>query len=286
MSMRARTSLLLKCAGCLLLVFSFEVAAETRKEFRYTVGSAPNLSVFNASGDIIVRGGAGRQMAITANLQSGKVEVDSHQTGSRVEVRTHNIQKASANDARVDYEITVPADTSVTIDAAEGRIQVENLRGDVSVDSETGNVELRGLSAPGVRVQTLNGTITVTDVKQSRVQLTSTGGNIQLTAVSGPLVTAKSTGGNIRYSGDFAGNGRYSFSNHSGDIEVTLAAGASVDLNARSMKGSVETEFPFKKADHPPFPLAEGRAFAGTANNGGSSVELRSFSGKIRVKKQ
>jgi hypothetical protein len=76
------------------------------------------------------------------------------------------------------------------------------------------------------------------------------------------------------------------FINHSGEIHVTLPANASVDLNARSIKGSVENDFPFKKADHPPFPLAEGRSFAGRANTGASSVELRSFSGKIRVVKQ
>jgi DUF4097 and DUF4098 domain-containing protein YvlB len=269
----------------LLLLISLHARAETHKEFHYTAGSGSSISVFNNIGSITVRSGSGRQVGIAATLQSDKVEVDCRQTGNRIDVRTHNVQKASAKDARVDYEIAVPADTNVTIDAAEGRIQVENLRGDVNIDSESANVELRGLSGPGVHVQTVNGNITLADVRQARVQLTSTGGNIQLNSVNGPLVSAKSTSGSIRYSGDFSGDGRYSFANHTGDIEVDLPASASVDLSARSIKGSVENDFPFMKADHPPFPLAEGRAFAGTVNKGGSSVELRSFSGKIRVKK-
>jgi hypothetical protein len=52
------------------------------------------------------------------------------------------------------------------------------------------------------------------------------------------------------------------------------------------VKGAVENDFPFQKNIHPSFQLSEGRAFAGTSNSGASSVELRTFSGKIRVKKQ
>ena len=37
---------------------------------------------------------------------------------------------------------------------------------------------------------------------------------------------------------------------------------------------------------HVPFSVTSGRAFAGTSNSGASSVQLRSYSGTIRVKKQ
>ena len=74
--------------------------------------------------------------------------------------------------------------------------------------------------------------------------------------------------------------------NHSGDIDVTLPAFASVDLSARSITGSVENDFPLQQKQHSSFVPSPGRAFAGTSNTGASSVQLRSFSGKIRVKKQ
>jgi hypothetical protein len=59
-----------------------------------------------------------------------------------------------------------------------------------------------------------------------------------------------------------------------------------VDLTARSITGSVENDFPLQAKRHPSFAITQGRSFAGTSNSGASSVQLRSMSGKIRVKKQ
>jgi hypothetical protein len=73
---------------------------------------------------------------------------------------------------------------------------------------------------------------------------------------------------------------------HSGAIDLLLPAAASVDLTARSTRGSVENEFPLQEKAHHSFVPQQGRSFAGTSNSGSSSVELQSFSGKIRVKKQ
>jgi hypothetical protein len=59
-----------------------------------------------------------------------------------------------------------------------------------------------------------------------------------------------------------------------------------VDLSARSTTGAVENDFPLQEKSHNSFVPKQGRSFAGTSNSGSSSVELQSFSGKIRVKKQ
>ena len=73
---------------------------------------------------------------------------------------------------------------------------------------------------------------------------------------------------------------------HSGMIDVTLPESASVDLTARSINGLVQNDFPLQAKAHTPFVPKSGSSFAGTSNSGLSSVELQSFSGRIRVKKQ
>jgi DUF4097 and DUF4098 domain-containing protein YvlB len=75
-------------------------------------------------------------------------------------------------------------------------------------------------------------------------------------------------------------------STHSGNIDVSLPEAASVDMNAHSASGTVENDFPLEAKKHPVFVPKSGSSFAGTSHSGSSSVELRSFSGKIRVKKQ
>lgn len=102
----------------------------------------------------------------------------------------------------------------------------------------------------------------------------------------GRMVTVNTTDAKITYDGDFGDSGDYTFANHSGDIDVTLPASASVDITATSEKGGVSNDFPFHALAHTAIPLTQGRSFAGTANAGSSSVRLRSFSGKIHVKKK
>jgi DUF4097 and DUF4098 domain-containing protein YvlB len=270
-----------------VLATAVSASAETRKEFHYTVGQGATISLVNENGTVTVRpSNAARQVSITATLKSDKVEVDSSQNGNRITTRTHVLQKPTADQARVDYEVSLPQDSNISIDTGSGQVRVENLQGNVTVEADNANVDIVGVSNGAVQVQTVNGKVNLTDLKQCRVQVSSTGGDVQLTSVFGPKVSVKTTSGNILFAGDFNGGGTYVLMNHSGDIEVRLPSNASIDLSARSVKGAVENDFPFQKNIHPSFQLSEGRAFAGTSNSGASSVELRSFSGKIRVKKQ
>jgi DUF4097 and DUF4098 domain-containing protein YvlB len=272
--------------AAIILSIAISVSAETRKEFRYTVGPGATVSIVNENGTVIVRPSTARQVSIVTTLQSPKVEVDSNQNGNRITTRTHVLQKTTADQTRVDYEISLPQDANVSIDSGTGEIRVENLQGNVTVESDDSNVDMTGLSNGAVQIQTVNGKVNLSNIKQSRVAVTSTGGNVQLTSVSGPKISVKTTSGNILFVGECEGGGSYLLMNHDGDIDVRLPSNASVDLSARSVKGAVENDFPFQKSLHPSFQLSEGRAFAGTSNSGASSVELRSFSGKIRVKKQ
>jgi len=109
---------------------------------------------------------------------------------------------------------------------------------------------------------------------------------VQLSDVTGPKVSVNTAAGDISYEGDFGGGGQYSLSSHTGAIDVLLPATASVDLDARTVRGSVENDFPLQQKTHPTYAYVAGRSFAGTSNSGSSSVQLRSFSGKIRVKKR
>ncbi|MBI2683603.1 MAG: DUF4097 family beta strand repeat protein [Acidobacteriales bacterium] len=269
-----------------LLVLSASATAQIRKEARFTVAPGSTLSVINMNGNVSIRPSTGGKVVITSTAQSDKVEVGSRQMGNRIDIRTHNARQAKGDETRVDYDIMVPADAQVKIDSGEGQIKVEGMRAAVDVDSESSDVEVRHATGGSVRVQSVGGNVTLTSIRQTRIQAVSTGGDIALYDVTGPTVVAKTSSGAIRYGGDCGSGGSYTFTSHSGDIELNLSSKASVDLTARSVKGAVDTDFPFQKRDHEGFAASPGRAFAGTSLTGASSVELRSFSGKIRVKKQ
>ena len=268
-----------------VVALAIPAAAAEKKEFRYNVTPGASVTVINDYGLVRVRASQARQVVVTATASSSKVEVVSAQNANRVEVRTHFLQKAGESDGRVEYDIQVPADANVMVRTATGPVQVQGVNGDVSVDADTGKVEVRD-SSGHVRARTVSGTITLANLKDSFVEATSVGGQVMLNNVAGKNVSVNTTGGPIAFAGDFAGGGQYSLSSHSGTIDVTLPASASVDVTARSVTGSVENDFPLTPPAHPSMALAQGKSLAGTSNSGASSVHLRTFSGRIRVKKQ
>ena len=268
-----------------LVALATTTAAAEKKEFRYNVTPGATVTVINDYGPVRVRAAQATQVVIAAMPASSSVEVDSAQHGNRIETRTHFLRRAGETDGAVAYDIQVPADANLVIRSATGPVQVQGINSDVAVDSDTGKVEVRD-SNGHVRVRTVGGAITLASLKDGFVEATSVGGQVTLNNVAGKTVAVNTTAGPISFSGDFAGGGQYSLSSHSGNIDVALPASASVDVTARSVSGSVENDFPMNPPAHPITASAQGKSFAGTLNSGASSVNLRTFSGRIRVKKQ
>jgi DUF4097 and DUF4098 domain-containing protein YvlB len=268
-----------------LVLAAFAADETTRKEFHFKVGHRASVSIINQYGPISVKPGPGKQVMVSAILHSDKVEIDQSKSGNRVSVLSHLLEGANADTGRVDYEVLVPSDASVTLHSTTGPLHVEKLHGDVIVEGNTAFVEVHDVSAAHVHVKTLNGPVTLTNITDGHVEVTSVSGDVALNAVSGSLVNVNSSSGKIHYDGDFGDAGEYSLTSHSGDIEAIAPAYASIDVVARSVQGKVENDFPLQP-EHTSFVARAGSAFAGTMGKAASSVKLLSFSGKIHLKKR
>jgi len=265
-------------------------AAETHKEAKIDIAPGGIINIITGGGSVALHSGSGRQVLATYTVHSDKIEVDQNSSADkqRVELRTHALpgQQPTADQARVDYDVTVPAGVSVNVSTTSAPITAEGLSGDIGLSSETGQITVTNALKSHVRVRSMAAPVTLKDVTISRVDIQSAGGAVQLSNVTGQRVAVGTTSGNIEYRGDCSGGGDYLLTTHSGAIDMTLPATASVDLSARSTTGAVENAFPLEEKHHNSFVPQPGRSFAGTSNSGSSSVELQSFSGKIRVKKQ
>ncbi len=268
-----------------ILATAICASAELRKELRFTVSPGAVITVTNQYGPISVKPGSATQVIVVAVLHSEQVEIDHTQSGNRVDILTHLLSEANADAGRVDYEVSVPADASVTLRSSTGLLHAEGLHGDVTLESSQADVEVRDVSDAHVHVRTLNGSVTLTNIRNGHVEVTSVSGNVVLNSVNGLLVQVNSTSGKIHYQGDFGNSGEYMLTSHSGDIEASAPSDASIDVTARSVKGKVENDF-LLEPKHTPFVVRAGSAFAGTMNKAASSVRLFSFSGKIHLKKR
>jgi hypothetical protein len=269
-----------------LLLFGVLASGETaRKEYHFKVGRRASISIINQYGPISVKSGPGKQVTVVAVLYSDKVEIDQSKNGNRVAIVSHLLDGADASLGRVDYEVQIPADASVSLQSATGPVHVEKIRGDVVVEGNMANVDVRDVSDAHVHIKTLNGTVTLANVRDGHVEVTSVSGDVAMNAVNGPLVHVNSSSGKIHYDGDFGDSGEYSLTSHTGDIEATAPSYASIDVIARSVQGKVINDF-ILQPEHTAFAAIAGSAFAGTIGKAASSVKLLSFSGRIHLKKR
>jgi DUF4097 and DUF4098 domain-containing protein YvlB len=260
--------------------------AESKKEFRFTVGPHANVTVMNQFGPISLKPGSGNLVIVTATTHSDKVEVDQSQMGNRIDIESHLLEGATEETGQVDYEVIAPPDASVNMHSATGLLHAERMRGDLTMEGTNPTIDVRDITKAHVHVRTLKGPVTLTNIREGHVEVTSVSGDIQLNSVAGPLVQVSSTGGKISYNGDFGSGGDYSLISHTGDIEAAIPSDASVDVSARSVKGAVENDFAMQPKAHSRYPSVQGRSFVGTMGKAASSVVLRTFSGKIRLKQR
>jgi DUF4097 and DUF4098 domain-containing protein YvlB len=233
---------------------------------------------------VVVKAGANREVVVTAILHSDRVELDQSKSHNRIDIVSHLLAGADRKTGIVEYEVQVPRDANVTLHSDTGRIHAEKLQGDVMVAGNEGPIDVMDCAGGHVHVRTLNGSVTLSNV-HGHIEVMSMGGDVFMNQVSGTLVLVNSNSGRIKYAGDFGDDGEYDFTSHTGDIEATAPAFASIEVLARSDQGRVDSDFSLEPK-HTPFLASAGSAFAGTLGKAASSVKLFSFSGKIHLKKR
>ena len=128
------------------------------------------------------------------------------------------------------------------------------------------------------------------EISQSRgiIQTNSVSGDIVFSKLESDNVIASSTLGNIFFEGDFKSGGKYNFSTNEGYISIHCPDQASVEWDAKTVKGAIESDLPIKSKNHHSAPRnsLERQSLFGTLNSGDATVQLSTFSGKIRIRRK
>jgi DUF4097 and DUF4098 domain-containing protein YvlB len=267
----------------LLAVFfsllSFLAAAQDTKEFSYTVRSGAVISITNNYGPITVKPSGSSQVVVETASYSDAVSLVNEQHGDRIELRSMSSRQGNN---LVDYTVLVPAEAFICLRSSDGTLRAQGLRGDVVLEAVSGSVEVTDISDAHLHVKTLSGPITLTDIRNSHLDIHSVRGNVNLHNVTGPSVEVNSGAGRITYDGDPGRVGEYLLTSHTGDLEVSIPASAWVEIKARSIKSQSDPEFP--RVGSVPA-IGQASLLGKPGKKLGSHVELRSFSGKIRLER-
>jgi hypothetical protein len=306
-SIPARSSLL-AIALAVLLASTFAAASTPQGHFEKTfqVTGPVNLEVQTRSGDITVRSGPSGSVSIRGKIYVGDhwlfggrhtdvSDIEQHpplrQDGNNIRIDYVNVR-----DISVDYEITVPEDTTVSTRSGSGDQTIEGTRGNVDLQSGSGDMRLSRLSGE-IRLQTGSGNVRARDISgpvrggagSGDIEVEETGkGDIDLHTGSGNI-TARGIQGAFRGdagSGDITAEGSqtgaWEIRTGSGNVHVRLPANAAFDANISTSSGTLDVDAPITMT-------VQGRvqdtrkSIVGKVRGGGPLLSLRTGSGDIHI---
>jgi hypothetical protein len=233
------------------------------------------LEVGIPSGDIEVETTEGEESNITVDGDERLLEdVEIRRDGSRVVVAYRGKGKFGfslsplslvfgVNELRV--RASLPHGAGVKVKTASADTHLDGHFGPLGINSVSGDVRLRGETAGATAIKTVSG-----DAELDHVD-----GDLSAHTVSGDLRIGPTTGstdlktvsGDIRLEAVTAGDVR--FTSVSGDIEIGIANGSALDVDAGSTSGDLSSEVPLAseplpgEGDDPPTVVLRGRTVSG-----------------------
>ena len=292
-----------------LLVAILPAAASVQGTFQrsFQVTGPVDLQVFTHSGDITVRRGPSGSVQINAKIyashnwpfgESRQADVEEiqknpplHQNGNSIQIDYPSVRNLS-----IDYEITVPADTTVRthsgsgdqsvdgiqknvdLESGSGDMRLNDLNGEVRVHTGSGNVQADLVAGP-VDAEAGSGDIRVRSKGPGDIHVHTGSGNIEVRDINGAL-RAEAGSGDITVDG--TQTGAWEIRTGSGDVSLRLPSEASFDLDVSTSSGTLDVTHPVtmtiqgRVREHP-------HTMSGKVHGGGPLLSVHTGSGDVRI---
>ncbi len=241
-----------------LLAVALPAFAATRIEKDFPLPPGGRFRLETGMGRVRVTGkaGAGAHMVVTSRgrdldeLLSFRYEEGPQSVSVVARSRHHFL--FFGHDS-VEFEIEVPAETSIDVDTSGGAITAEALKAPAKLETSGGGITVTGLSAD-LDAHTSGGSIHLRDI-QGRARVETSGGGIEAVNLKGSL-RGETSGGSIRLE-DVAGDADVHSSG--GGIRIRNAGGR---VAAETSGGSIDATF------------ARGNARGGSLESSGGGITV------------
>src|SRR5467141_4310208 len=280
-------------AGMLFSPFSFVEAAPQppqRFERHFAVKGRPVVILHNVSnGRIEVKSSKNAEVVVAATQASNKIGIVAEQAEERIDVAATILDStAPAAELEANFQLTVPEETELQLKTQTGLVYVEQVMGDMTLQSVAGDVHLKEVSGYIV-VRTTEGSLVCTQCA-GKLDFKSISGGAQVLQPGLTNVSLFTTSGNILFDGDFVRTGLYTMKSGKGLVEVRFSGNDSFDLKAQTATGTVDNRAAayLKPDSHGVKHLMSKytHGLFGSVGQGLAKVELSSYSGTIRILKR
>jgi hypothetical protein len=277
-------------AGLLLWPVASLSAGPQHFEKHFPVKSRPVVVIQNvANGRIEVKSSKNPEVFVAWTQGSDKINVEPEQVDNRIDVTASILDPAARpEDLEANFQLTVPEETELQLKTEKGLVYVEQVIGDMTLQSVAGDIHLKEVSGYIV-VRTTGGSL-VCNQCAGKLDFNSVSGNAQVLQPALTNVSLFTTSGNILFDGDFIRTGIYTMKSGKGTVEVHFSGNDSFDLKAQTATGTVDNqaEAYLKPDSHGVRRMASRftKGLVGTFGSGLAKVELSSYSGTIRILKR
>lgn len=173
---------------------SYEWAAGFERT--YTPRGSARLMISNINGSIFVRAWNRKTINVRASGPSS-ASIEDRVVRDEISITV----KRDLRLDRVDFDVSVPADTSLSLKNVMGKIEIQGVNGHLSVNSFDSDVRVVGTRSPSVDV--------------------------------------KVTSGDVYFDGELQNDGFYTLQSIRGDIDVIIPSASSFSLSARAMSENI-----------------------------------------------
>jgi DUF4097 and DUF4098 domain-containing protein YvlB len=253
-------------AACLFLLAvcgSPGFADEWKKSF--SVPGKADLRVEVDDGEAIVRTWDRNQIEARVTTHGWKIEpnevrVTDHQTGDRVEIEVR-VPRAhiSFGIRSVHVELQVPRELRATIHSGDGRISIQDVKGEIHLSTSDGSIEADTVDGD-FDAKTGDGRIRANG-RWDRLTLETNDGSIDAEARTG----SKMAGAWRIHTGD-------------GSVTLRLPENFAADLDAHTGDGKITVDLPVAASG-----TLGGSDLRGKLNGGGQTLVVRTGDGPIRL---
>jgi hypothetical protein len=175
----------------------------------------------------------------------------------------------------------------VTVKNIAGDIFLNNIEQGIYAGTYEGDVMVEN-SGGAITLESANGNIVALDVAPSEIgdifKAKTNSGAIILQAIEHRQNEVSSISGSIKYVGAFQSGGQYNLRTTNGTISLAIPEKSSCRINASYGLGIFNTDIPLK--DIVKSPSTKTQSLTGLMGGGDANVNLTTYSGAIRIKKQ
>ena len=237
---------------------------------------------------VVVPGRSGaRSRTVEVHSVMGAITVRTG-TGNDVVVETAGAARRRASDSRTPpgmHRIDTPWDAPLQVEENGDVIRVN-----VTPRGSDGPVTLTVPANTSLKLNATHGGITVDGV-HGEIDAESTHGEIALNHVGGTVV-ANTVHGSLKVTMDRVDQSKpLAFTTMNGDIDVTFPTDVKSNVKLRALRGEIWSEFEVKLTGSSPMTRIGGgrsmdKAMSGTINGGGVDATFYTVNGKITIRKR